>query len=91
MRITKETKAIADAHISARINGKFDDLPVTSREEAIAQLRAGKTFYEVLRQIEVRYCSTGSILTARLIQHSSAAYKQGVYNGFKTLLQTQNK
>ena len=87
MRITKQIKAIADAHIAAKASGKFDDIPVATKEEAIFLLLAGKTFSEVLRQVEVRYCSIGSILSSNLLENTSDNYRKGVYNGFKTLLQ----
>lgn len=86
MRITKQIKAIADAHIAAKASGKFDDIPVATKEEAIFLLLAGKTFSEALRQVEVRYCSIGSIIISEL-DYVSANYRNGVYKGFKALLQ----
>tara|TARA_R110000868_G_scaffold103241_2_gene284369 strand:- start:8194 stop:8466 length:273 start_codon:yes stop_codon:yes gene_type:complete len=86
-RITKETKAIADAHINARLNGGFDTLHLTSREEVIQALRDGKIIEEVLAQIEVRFGTITGGLLARIMGHTSNSYKQAVYNGFKQLLQ----
>lgn len=88
-RITPQIKAIADAHIEARKTGQFDNPRVTTAREVFAQLRAGKTFEEVIKQIEIRYCSIGSILMSTQLSYTSQAYKSSVYKGFKTLLQNQ--
>ena len=85
-RISKETKAIADAHIQARLNGTFDDPSVTTKDELIQALREGKTFSELLDRIEMKYTSITSILLSRKMFHQSANYKNGVYKGFKILL-----
>jgi hypothetical protein len=86
-RITKETKAIADAHIAAKKAGKFDNPASTTKEEVIAALRAGKTFSEVMRQIEIRFCSVTSLIMASALDHETQAYRNQVYKGFKTILQ----
>jgi len=92
-RISTKVKAIADAHLEAKLRGSFDDPRVTTRDEVIASLLAGKTFSEVLSQIEIRFCSITSIMLAsnvlRLngdIGYLSANYKKDVYRGFKALL-----
>lgn len=85
-RISKQTKAIADAHMAARQSGKFDDPFVKSKEEVFEYLRNGKTFSEIMRQIEVRYCNFGSIILSDVMHHQSNSYRSNVYKGFKSLL-----
>lgn len=87
-RITKQTKAIADAHIQARLNGAFDDPHVTTKEQLIEQLLAGKTFSELMDRIEIKYTSITSIILSRQLFHQSQNYKKGIYKGFKTILQS---
>lgn len=84
-RITKEVKAIADAHIAARINDSFDDTKISSKEELLQLMREGKTFSRVMEEIEMRYCSITSTLMARKMCHTTNAYKTAVYNAFKKL------
>jgi hypothetical protein len=85
-RITPQIKSIANAHIEAKKTGKFDDPIVTSKEELLIQLRAGKTFSLVVKEIEIRYISITSNLMSSQLGHVSDAYVKGIYNGFKTLL-----
>ena len=85
-RIKPQVKAIADAHIKARETGIYDNPPVQTREDVIRELYAGKTFEEVIHQVEIRYASIGSILISGL-GHSSQSYKTAIYKGFKKLLQ----
>lgn len=85
-KISKQTKAIADAHIQARISGTFDNPPVTTRQEVIDALKDGKTFEAVLDQIEMRFTSITAIILSRQLFHQSKNYKAGVYKGFKILL-----
>lgn len=86
-RINKETKAIADAHIQARISGNFDTCNFESKEQVIQALREGKVIEHVMNQVEVHFCTITSTLMARMLQHDCGAYKQQVYKGFKALLQ----
>lgn len=86
-RISPAVKAIADAHIAARKTGNFDNPPVRTQADVLAALFAGKTFTAVLEQVELRYCSIGSLLISRHLDHESKSYKAGVYKGFKALLQ----
>jgi hypothetical protein len=85
-KISKLAKSIADAHIQARLNGTFDDPTVKNREELIQQLKEGKTFSQLLDQIEIKFTSITSILLSRKLFHQSQNYKKGVYKGFKTLI-----
>lgn len=90
-RISKQTKAIADAHIQARLNGTFDNPEVTTKDELIQALKDGKTFEELLDRIEMKYTSITSILLSRKMFHQSANYKNGVYKGFRILLDMTEK
>jgi hypothetical protein len=88
-RITPEIKMIADAHIRGKINGKFDDPIVCNKSELLTALKQGKTFSQLLDTIEIRFCSVGTLLLASgtiLDQHISNNYKNSIYKGFKTLL-----
>ena len=85
-RISKHAKAVADAHIQARLSGTFDNPPVTTRQEIIDALNEGKTFEAVLDQIETRFTSITAIILSRKLFHQSKNYKAGVYKGFKILL-----
>jgi hypothetical protein len=84
-RISKEVKAVADAHIKARIEGNFDNPRVTSKQEIIDALNEGKTFEELLNEIEIRFVSITSNILQRALNHTSGAYKKGVYKGFRIL------
>lgn len=88
--MTPELKAIADAHIQAKIKGQFDDPHVESKEQIIRYLQAGKTFSEILRQVEVRYVSITSNILASSMDYQTDAYRRGVYKGFKALFSQVN-
>ena len=85
-KITSSVKAIADAHISARIEGnKFDKIQVANVGELHQQLLKGKVIEAVLDEIEIRYCPITSIFLSRQLLYTSKAYRSGVYKGFKVL------
>lgn len=81
-RLPKEWKVIADAHIKACMNKQFDDVFVSNDKEIYAAMREGKTFTNILEEIEIRYCSMTSIMTFKLFAHVSESYKRGIYKGF---------
>jgi len=85
-RITKKIKAIADAHIEAKIKGEFDDTFVSTKSELIKALENGKTFRSLLDNIEARYCTITSMLLSSTALGVSQSYKKGVYAGFKEVL-----
>lgn len=85
-RITPQIKAIADAHIKARMDSSFDNPRASTIEEIKNFLMEGKTLEGVLEEVEIRYCPITSIFMARQMKHSSKAYVKGVYMGFKILL-----
>ena len=85
-RITPQIKSIADAHIEAKKTGNFDNPIVYSKEQLLSELRAGKTFSLVVKEIEIRYISITSNLMSSQLGHVSDAYMKGIYKGFKALL-----
>jgi hypothetical protein len=89
-RISKRVKAIADAHIYARSQGRFNNPRVNTRQEAIDALLRGETIEEVLHQIEVRFCSITGTLLSRMFDYKSKSYVSGVYKGFRILLQQED-
>lgn len=90
-RITPRIKAIADAHIQAKLNKTFDVLDVKTVDQLKAELfYFGKTSEGVLKEIEIRFISITSLLISSQFGHVSKAYKEGVYKGFKTLFANYN-
>lgn len=90
-RITQEARAIADAHIRARMDDKFDDLPVSDNDEFKYNIFRGKTYSKVLEEIELKYSTNTSVLTARMFKHCTDSYKRAVYKGFSELIEKLNK
>ncbi len=82
----KQIRQVADAHISSKMSGYYDDPSVCSRDELIAQMLDGKTFSEVVGQIEIRYISITSLLISSQFDHITEAYKKQFYKGIKSLL-----
>lgn len=87
-RISKEVKAIADAHILARKNKSFNPVMIKTKADLITALNNGHTFEKVMDTIEARFCSVTSIMINSIFLHDSKAYIAGVYKGFKLLLQS---
>jgi hypothetical protein len=85
-RITPQIKAIAEAHIQAKLTGTWDNPNANTKGEVLRLLRDGKTFAEVLRQVEIRYVSITSNLMSSQLNYVSDAYRKGVYKGFKVIL-----
>jgi len=86
-KISKETKAIADAHLLAKQTGLFNDPLISSKDELIQALKQGQTFSKLMDEIEISFVSVTSLMMAHILDHNSGAYKKGIYNGFKKLLQ----
>jgi hypothetical protein len=86
-KITKETKAIADAHLLAKQTGLFNDPVISNKDELIQALKQGQTFSKLMDEIEIRFVSVTSLIMSRAMDHNSEAYKKSIYKGFKTLLQ----
>ena len=85
-RISKQVKAIADAHIEAKITGKFLEQHVTNKDELLQSIVDGYTYKQLLDLVEVNYVTITSQLTSTLLGHVSDAYKKQVYKGFKEIL-----
>jgi hypothetical protein len=83
-RISKELKAIADAHIQAKISG-FNPVPCKGREELADALKSGATYPTLLEGIETRFCTITSLLGSSLLGHVCDSYRKQVYKGFKTV------
>lgn len=90
-RISKEVKAIADAHLIAKAEGKFDDVIVRDKSELLEALWSGKTFSHLMLEIEIRFCSVTSVALTIISdgKYQSNSYKANIYKGFKKLLQTK--
>ena len=89
-RISKKVKAIADAHIEAKITGKFLEQHVTNKDELLQSIVDGYTYKQLLYLVEVNYVSTTSQLLSSLVGHVTDAYKKQVYKGFKEVLNEYN-
>ena len=92
-RISPEVKAVADAHLRAQSEGKFDDIVVKSKAELIEALWSGRTFSALMSEIEWRYCNVTSVALTRISNgtYQSRSYKSNIYKGFKNLLQCGTK
>ena len=82
----KQIRQVADAHISSKMSGYYDNPSVSSKEELITQMLDGKTFSEVVGQIESRFISITSLLIASQFDHITEAYKKQIYKGIKSIL-----
>jgi len=89
-RISKKVKAIADAHIEAKITGKFLEQHVTNKDELLHSIVDGYTYKQLLDLVEVNYVTITSQLTSTLLGHVSDSYKKQVYKGFKEILKDYN-
>lgn len=89
-RISKQVKAIADAHIEAKITGKFLEENVANKEQLLQSIVDGYTYKQLLDLVEVNYVTITSQLTSTLLGHVSDAYKKQVYKGFKEILKEYN-
>ena len=85
-RITKEIKTIANNHLQAKLEGKFDNPAVSTKQEIIEAIKEGKTFSALLDEIETRFVSITSIMMQRHFDHVTESYKRGIYKGFNILL-----
>ena len=89
-RISKKVKAIADAHIEAKMIGRWIGQDVKNEEELLQSLLIGCTYKQLLDLVEVNYVTITSQLTSTLLGHVSDAYKKQVYKGFKEILNEYN-
>ena len=89
-RISKQVKAIADAHIEAKITGKFLEQHVTSKAELLQSIVNGYTYKQLLYLVEVNYVTITSQLMSSVVGHVTDAYRKQVYKGFKEILKEYN-
>jgi hypothetical protein len=85
-RISKQVKAIADAHIEAKITGNFLGQPVTNKDELLQSIVYGYTYKQLLNLVEINYVTTTSLMMSSVIGHITDAYRKQVYYGFKEIL-----
>ena len=88
-RISKQVKAIADAHIEAKITGKFLEQHVTNKDELLKSIVEGCTYKQLLDLVEVNYVT----ITSQMLVHVGYvpdSYKKQVYKGFKEILKDYN-
>lgn len=87
-KISKEVKAIADAHIEANISGVWNEAKISrvnSKKDLLDKMMAGHTYKFVHDQTQARFCSVGSSIMASVLGHNSKAYRAGIYKGFKAI------
>jgi hypothetical protein len=89
-RISKKVKAIADAHIEAKITGNFSEQHVTNKDELLQSIVDGYTYKQLLNLVEINYVTTTSLMMSSVIGHVTDAYRKQVQNGFKEILKEYN-
>lgn len=91
-RLTKLQSKIANAHLQASANDKFNPIHIGNVDDLVQGLIDGYTFPDLYREIEMRYVPVGSILMASgtLFSHQSASYKATIRRGFKNILNGLN-
>lgn len=89
-RISKQVKAIADAHIEAKMTGKFLEQNVANKEQLLQSIVDGYTYKQLLDLVEVNYVTITSQMTSTLLGYVSDSYKKQVYKGFKEILKEYN-
>jgi hypothetical protein len=89
-RISKKVKAIADAHIEAKITGNFSEQHVTNKDELLQSIVDGYTYKQLLNLVEINYVTTTSLMMSSVVGHITDAYRKQVYKGFKEILNEYN-
>jgi hypothetical protein len=89
-RISKKVKAIADAHIEAKITGNFSEQHVTNKDELLQSIVDGYTYKQLLNLVEINYVTTTSLMMSSVVGHITDAYRKQVQNGFKEILKEYN-
>ena len=84
-RISNKVKEVADNHIRARMEDRFDDIPVSGLDELKRNVLDGKTYSSLMDAIEIKYSTITSTLTARQFKHATDSYRSAIYKGFKVL------
>jgi hypothetical protein len=89
-RISKQVKAIADAHIEAKITGNFLEENISSKSDLLDSIVNGYTYKQLLYLVEVNYVTITSQLMSSVVGHVTDAYRKQVYKGFKEILKEYN-
>ena len=91
-RATKLQLQIINAHLEAKAKNQFSDPPISTRESIKEALLKGETIRFLYEEIEIRYCSIGSIILSNpgTFNHMSQNYKAEIRKGFKILLDKLN-
>lgn len=88
-RISKQVKAIADAHIEAKMMGRWIGQDVKNKEELLQSLLIGCTYKQLLDLVEVNYVTITSQMLIS-VGYVPDSYKKQVYRGFKEVLNEYN-
>lgn len=88
-RISKKVKAIADAHIEAKMTGKFLEQNVANKEQLLQSIVDGYTYKQLLDLVEVNYVTITSQMLVS-VGYVPDSYKKQVYKGFKEILKDYN-
>lgn len=88
-RISKQVKAIADAHIEAKMMGRWIGQDVKNKEELLQSLLIGCTYKQLLDLVEVNYVTITSQMLIS-VGYVPDSYKKQVYKGFKEILNDYN-
>jgi transcriptional regulator NrdR family protein len=89
-RITKFQKETMLRHIEASKQDKFDLEKTDSIIDVQRALSDGKTIRSIHENIEARYCSVGSAVMSRLMQHESKSYIRDLSKGYKEFMNAFN-
>jgi hypothetical protein len=89
-RITKLQKETMLRHLEAYKQDKFDLERVNNVEEMKQAIRDGKTIRSLHENIEARFCSVGSAVMSRLMQHESKSYVRDLSKGYKEVMNSFN-
>lgn len=89
-RITKEIKAVADAHIKASAEKNFthpnkEVLAIGSLQELVDSLSRGETYAFLSYQAEMQFVTITSMMYSRVFEHQTEAYKKSMYKAFKVM------
>lgn len=88
-RISKKVKAIADAHIEAKMIGRWIGQDVKNEEELLQSLLIGCTYKQLLDLVEVNYVTITSQMLIS-VGYVPNSYREQVYKGFKETLKNYN-
>ena len=84
-RISKELKAIADRHVQAKAENKWNTKAVSTVQELAQAMKDGHTYPLVLDNVEITYCPIGTLLGEALLGVKSKTYMASIYRGFRLI------